>query len=241
MTTPPPIKISDEIARAFVEAYDDGCCNDSSADFCCTRYALEAVAPLIAAQVLRPNVDLPMEIRGDGPCDDCGTADNIIWFTDNVLWNTVIRYPDAPPDPFLCVPCFVRRVHEAGLAPTGWRLVPDWHWETLKEYGRRKRAENGRERSPATGGVIDSSQVYLVGENGPPPLVMPERPSPRSYAAGGEAAAQIVEGVASRWSDTADRREAVGQFATIVVEAIRDVLKTYRATAPGRSLTEDAP
>ena len=82
---------------------------------------------------------LPVEIRGDGPCGDCGTGNNIIWFTDNVLWNAVMRpNGEMDADPLLCVPCFVRRVHEAGYAPTGWRLVPDWHWETLTEYAARR-------------------------------------------------------------------------------------------------------
>lgn len=78
------------------------------------------------------------EIRGDGPCDDCGTVDNIIWFTDNVLWNEVIRAGRGErSDPFLCIPCFVGHVDAAGLAPTGWRLVPDWHWETQAERRAR--------------------------------------------------------------------------------------------------------
>lgn len=39
---------------------------------------------------------LPDELQGDGPCKDCGTAHNVCWFTDNVLWNQVMSYPDAP-------------------------------------------------------------------------------------------------------------------------------------------------
>lgn len=74
------------------------------------------------------------EIVGDGPCDDCGTAENPIWFTDNVLWNTVIRpHGEVQADPFLCPTCFIIRVHESGLRPTGWRLIPDWSWVTTQE------------------------------------------------------------------------------------------------------------
>lgn len=84
-----------------------------------------------------PNV--PEHIRGDGPCGDCGTPDNIIWSTDSPLWNRVIRpQGEIEADPFLCVPCFVVRVDKAGLSPTGWRLVPDWHWETTAEYDARR-------------------------------------------------------------------------------------------------------
>lgn len=78
--------------------------------------------------------------RGDGPCSDCNTTDNIIWFTESVFWNHVIRQGDYV-EPILCVPCFVARVHAAGLAPTGWRLLPEWHWETTAEYEARRRPE----------------------------------------------------------------------------------------------------
>lgn len=77
---------------------------------------------------------LPPLITGDGPCSDCGTDTNIIWSTPSVLWNAVIRPEgEIEADPFLCVPCFVLRVHNAGLRPTGWTLIPDWHWETKVE------------------------------------------------------------------------------------------------------------
>jgi hypothetical protein len=81
---------------------------------------------------------LPEHLRGDGPCGDCGTLDNIIWFTESVLWNAVMRPDGETGDPLLCIPCFVKRVDAAGLAPTGWRLIPDWHWETTNEYAARK-------------------------------------------------------------------------------------------------------
>jgi hypothetical protein len=47
------MNITDEMVKAFVDNYDEGCCNDSSADWCCARHALARVAPLIAAQALR--------------------------------------------------------------------------------------------------------------------------------------------------------------------------------------------
>lgn len=81
---------------------------------------------------------LPDHLRGDGPCGDCGTLDNIIWFTDNVLWNEVIRQPNDGYCGILCIPCFVVRVDKSGLAPTGWRLTPNWHWETTAERERRR-------------------------------------------------------------------------------------------------------
>lgn len=65
--------------------------------------------------------------KGDGPCMDCG-GDNIVWFTDNVIWNHVME-PGSLDDPggLLCVPCFVRRA-ERVLAPTAWKLTPEWPW-----------------------------------------------------------------------------------------------------------------
>jgi hypothetical protein len=76
--------------------------------------------------------ELPETLRGDGPCRDCGTTDNIVWSAENVLWNEVMSYPDPPkhgdPGGILCIPCFVKRVEVAGLKPVGWRLVADWPW-----------------------------------------------------------------------------------------------------------------
>lgn len=79
------------------------------------------------------------ELRGDGPCRDCGTEDNIRWFTDSTLWNTVIGGPGATGDPggILCIPCFVSRTDEAGYWPRAWRLLPEWHWETRQERNTR--------------------------------------------------------------------------------------------------------
>lgn len=81
---------------------------------------------------------LPEALRGDGPCDDCGTLDNIVWFTESVFWNAIQRPPGYVRDGILCIPCFVKRAHAAGYAPTGWQLVPQWHWETHGERSRRK-------------------------------------------------------------------------------------------------------
>lgn len=81
---------------------------------------------------------LPDRITGDGPCADCGTTENIVWFTESAFWNHVVRNddPDAM-DAILCIPCFVTRVDAKGLRPTGWRLILDWHWETKVERVRR--------------------------------------------------------------------------------------------------------
>jgi hypothetical protein len=67
---------------------------------------------------------LPLYLRGDGPCADCGTDENIIWHTDSVFWNQVM----GPDDRYaiLCVACFVKRTWAAGFLPTGWRLTPEW-------------------------------------------------------------------------------------------------------------------
>lgn len=83
---------------------------------------------------------LALDLRGDGPCMDCGTEDNIIWYTESVFWNEAVRnqYP-AAEDGILCIPCFIMRVDDAGLAPTGWLLVPQFHWETHEEQQNRRR------------------------------------------------------------------------------------------------------
>ncbi len=74
---------------------------------------------------------LPEHLRGDGPCDDCGTLDNIVWFTENVLWNAVTRESVVGEEPrtgILCIPCFVKRADAEGLRPAGWRLLAEWPW-----------------------------------------------------------------------------------------------------------------
>jgi hypothetical protein len=72
---------------------------------------------------------VPHRLRGDGPCTDCGTLNNIVWFTDSWFWNDVVRTPEPPdPDPILCLPCFVTRVDKAGFKPAGWRVLPECRW-----------------------------------------------------------------------------------------------------------------
>lgn len=66
-------------------------------------------------------------LNGDGPCVDCG-GPNIVWFTDNVLWNEVCRRNPDQPDVILCIPCFVARAEVGGLRPTGWRLLAEFPW-----------------------------------------------------------------------------------------------------------------
>jgi hypothetical protein len=80
---------------------------------------------------------MPEDLRGDGPCADCGTLDNIVWFTESVFWNDVVRRDGT--DAILCIPCFVVRVDAAGYRPTGWRLLPEWHWETQADRWKRIR------------------------------------------------------------------------------------------------------
>lgn len=67
---------------------------------------------------------MPDEVRGDTPCEDCGTDKNIVWSTDNVFWNDVMGDEKSL---ILCVPCFVIRA-EAKYRPTGWRLIPEFQW-----------------------------------------------------------------------------------------------------------------
>jgi len=88
---------------------------------------------------------LPADLRGDGPCADCGTDDNIVWFTDGAFWNRVMESTNPPGQGnggIVCVPCFVKRTDDAGLWPTGWRLVPEFHWETGPERVRRQDGGN---------------------------------------------------------------------------------------------------
>ena len=84
---------------------------------------------------------LPEDLRGDGPCANCGTRDNIVWFTDNVLWNDVVLNDPEAMDKILCIPCFVKLADEKGFHITGWLLTPEWHWETKAERAHRRELE----------------------------------------------------------------------------------------------------
>lgn len=77
---------------------------------------------------------LPPELQGDGPCNDCGTLNNPVWFTDNVVWNRVTGeevYAEDHRLAILCINCFIVRADARGLKPTGWRLLPEWPWREV--------------------------------------------------------------------------------------------------------------
>lgn len=74
-------------------------------------------------------------LDGDVPCADCGTEENLEWFTENVFWNHVC--PDESP--ILCIPCFAKRAEAVGYRPMSWRLLPEWNWEgELSEEHKQK-------------------------------------------------------------------------------------------------------
>lgn len=77
--------------------------------------------------------DLGKTIAGDGPCGDCGTSENVVWFTDNVFWNAIVRSQPDYVEPILCIPCFVRRTEALGYRPTGWRVHPEFHWQNVRD------------------------------------------------------------------------------------------------------------
>ena len=68
-------------------------------------------------------------LHGDGPCADCGNPENIVWFTDDALWNQAVRSDLARWDdrePILCHRCFIEAVERAGIYPVSWRLIPQY-------------------------------------------------------------------------------------------------------------------
>lgn len=82
---------------------------------------------------------VPDHLRGDGPCSNCGTLDNIVWFTESVFWNAVVRTEPRLTDnaEILCIPCFVKMADYRGYR-CQWRLLPEWHWETKAEAAARR-------------------------------------------------------------------------------------------------------
>lgn len=74
--------------------------------------------------------------RGDNPCGDCGTKTNQpVWYTDNVFWNAVMGGEEVRGNEkgaIICPQCFMERA-EKKFAVQGWRIIPDWRWDELKE------------------------------------------------------------------------------------------------------------
>jgi len=60
--------------------------------------------------------------RGDGPCADCGTEENPVWYADNDLWNMVMGEEGYK---ILCVPCFAERAET---------IMPIIKWELRAEF-----------------------------------------------------------------------------------------------------------
>lgn len=67
-------------------------------------------------------------LHGDAPCFDCGSNENIRWWTDNVFWNAVC--PDHSP--ILCIMCFARRAEATGFRPRAWRVIPEFDWVRIE-------------------------------------------------------------------------------------------------------------
>lgn len=102
------------------------------------------------------DVRLPEHLRGDGPCSNCETLDNIVWFTDSVFWNAVVRVEPRLTDnaEILCITCFVVMADQRGYR-CNWRLTPEFHWETKAEAVARTGSESptSRARVPLCGSV----------------------------------------------------------------------------------------
>lgn len=103
------------------------------------RKAANAAIVAMRQQLAEALGTVPPLVRGDGPCADCGTLNNIVWFTDNVFWNAVtgesVVYADRT-GAVLCVGCFVTRA-EAIFHPTGWRLIPEFSWTKVSLDAQR--------------------------------------------------------------------------------------------------------
>lgn len=74
-------------------------------------------------------------LHGDHPCMDCGTEDNTIWTTENVVWNAVME--GVIGSGILCMKCFARRA-EAKFNVRGWKLLIEFPWATYHSPSSRK-------------------------------------------------------------------------------------------------------
>jgi len=107
-------------------------------------------------------VTLPDHLRGDGPCSDCGTEDNVVWFTESVFWNAVCRRDPDYVEPILCIPCFVKRADEAGFQ-CHYRLLPEWPWR-VREGSPADLELAYAPLTPDTEGLPEVSVVYARPE-----------------------------------------------------------------------------
>jgi hypothetical protein len=64
-----------------------------------------------------PYRSLEPHLCGDGPCADCG-GPNVVWYTDDLLWNRVVR--DHDDECILCLTCFIGRAEQ-------YYVVTSWH------------------------------------------------------------------------------------------------------------------
>lgn len=60
---------------------------------------------------------LPSYLRGEGPCDDCGTFDNPVWHTESKFWKDVMGSEGGIP----CINCFIIRAEKKHKI-VSWRL-----------------------------------------------------------------------------------------------------------------------
>lgn len=126
--------------------------------------------PVVGALVAKASgTQLPEHLRGDGPCSNCGTLNNIIWFTDDVFWNAVVRMEPRLTDDaeILCVHCFVIMADQRDYYCT-WRLTPQFRWETKTEAAARREGEDGTasalmDRCPAYAKDRQTERVYRCG------------------------------------------------------------------------------
>lgn len=76
---------------------------------------------------------LAKNIRGDGPCADCKTEENPIWFTDNVFWNeTMVKERGK----ILCINCFISRAYCKYKGIVSWRVLPCCQWKPNQKWSK---------------------------------------------------------------------------------------------------------
>lgn len=63
-------------------------------------------------------------LRGDAPCMDCESKDNLVWSTHNVFWNDVMK--GVKGSGILCIYCFARRAQKK--FKVRWFLLPEFDW-----------------------------------------------------------------------------------------------------------------
>jgi hypothetical protein len=91
------------------------------------------------------------EISKELKCQACG-GNNVVWFAQNKLWNTVMGSPNG----IVCPSCFIIEAEKRGVVDDVWQVIP----QTAYKKALRDAESAALERAAAL------AQEYVHTDNG---------------------------------------------------------------------------